>query len=88
MDEAGAHECIPQYEHTVSAGLDDEGNSVVVQGLEIDEGYWRATDNSTRILPCWNTDACRGGLTGAATYCDSGYTGACECIASSVVCDF
>lgn len=87
VDGFGTQECVPEYEHTSSAGVDGAGNSVVLQGLEIDSGYWRATNTSTSILPCWNEDACAGGLTDAADYCDSGYTGPCECVAPSTVCN-
>ena len=50
-----------------------------LEELDIDEGYWRATNTSKTILECYNTDACKGGKTGAQGYCDAGYadTGPC-----------
>lgn len=49
-----------------------------LETLEIDEEHWRAMDNSTNILACYNPDACGGGVTGAEGFCASGYKGACE----------
>ncbi|CAN0424171.1 unnamed protein product, partial [Ectocarpus fasciculatus] len=46
-----------------------------IETLSIDPGYWRATPFSTIILACHNSDACLGGETGAADYCDEGYEG-------------
>ena len=50
----------------------------MLEDLEIDKGYWRATNSSRDILECYNGDACRGGLTGAIDYCSAGYRGPCE----------
>lgn len=60
-------------EHTQSAG----GNATV-EALEIEPGYWRATNTSKKILVCFNGDACLGGVTGASGYCGAGYEGPCE----------
>ena len=49
-----------------------------METLEIDKGYWRATNTSTLVLPCYNTEACVGGITGSPGYCDDGYDGPCE----------
>lgn len=73
FDGDGSLECVPQLEHATSAG---EG--VTVETLEIDKGYWRATNTSTLILPCYNTEACVGGITGSSGYCDDGYDGPCK----------
>ncbi|CAM9792296.1 unnamed protein product, partial [Ectocarpus sp. 12 AP-2014] len=43
--------------------------------LNIDEGFWRATNESDSILACYNADACIGGQTGADSFCASGYKG-------------
>ncbi|CAN0174738.1 unnamed protein product [Ectocarpus sp. 4 AP-2014] len=43
--------------------------------LSIDGGYWRATGESDNILACYNADACRGGVTGADSFCAPGYKG-------------
>lgn len=60
-------------EHTKSSG----GNTTI-EGLEIDPGYWRATKTSRKVLACYNTEACKGGVTGAVDYCRAGYEGPCE----------
>ncbi|CAN0436421.1 unnamed protein product [Ascophyllum nodosum] len=46
--------------------------------LEIERGYWRSSASSPNIFPCYNKDACRGGLTDSHDYCSEGYTGPCE----------
>ncbi|CAN0357242.1 unnamed protein product, partial [Ectocarpus sp. 13 AM-2016] len=43
--------------------------------LSIDEGFWRATNDSAIILACFSADACTGGETGADSFCASGYQG-------------
>lgn len=65
--------CTPQLGHSTSAG-----GAATVEMLVIDHGYWRATPDSTEVLACYNTDACRGGVTGAHDYCNVGYEGPCE----------
>ncbi|CAN0255509.1 unnamed protein product, partial [Ascophyllum nodosum] len=46
-----------------------------LEDLDIDKGYWRATNRSKSILECYNVEACRGGKTGSPDYCDTGYAG-------------
>lgn len=65
--------CEVPLEHT---SADKDGLSL--ETLKIDEGYWRATTESVIILGCYNADACRGGETGADSFCASGYQGLCE----------
>ncbi|CAM9858216.1 unnamed protein product, partial [Hapterophycus canaliculatus] len=60
--------CVPPLEHTSA-----EESGVVLETLELAEGYWRATNESYGILACFNADACVGGQTGAESYCASGY---------------
>ena len=55
-----------------------KGGNTTVEELQIDKGYWRATNMSRSIYKCFNTNACKGGLTGASNYCLSGYEGPCE----------
>ncbi|CAN0406384.1 unnamed protein product, partial [Ascophyllum nodosum] len=57
-------------EHATSLG----GNTTV-EGLDIHEGYWRATNTSREIFECFNKKSCAGGLTGASNYCLLGYEG-------------
>lgn len=65
--------CTPAFEHSTSSG-----RAVTIHGLEIDEGYWRATTSSTTILACYNPDACVGGITGTSSYCTEGSEGPCK----------
>ncbi|CAM9175464.1 unnamed protein product, partial [Hapterophycus canaliculatus] len=44
-----------------------------LETLSIDEGYWRATNDSDSILACYNPDACSGGQTGSDSFCAVGY---------------
>lgn len=66
-------ECEAPLEHS---SADTVG--VTMETLSIDEGYWRATNESYRILACYNADACEGGQTGSEGYCAEGYKGPCE----------
>ena len=50
----------------------------------IDRGYWRATPSGEKVLPCYNTEACLGGLTGAPCFCFEGYEGPCKYVTLSV----
>lgn len=65
--------CKASLEHTTAS---EPG--VRLETLNIDEGYWRATNTSEKILACYNADACIGGVTGADSFCAPGYTGPCE----------
>ncbi|CAN0242647.1 unnamed protein product, partial [Scytosiphon promiscuus] len=52
-----------------------EEPGTVLETLNVTQDYWRATSNSDDILACPNPDACRGGQTGAESYCTPGYSG-------------
>ena len=65
--------CLDELEHSNSTG-----GSTTLESLLIERGYWRATNTSTNILACYNSDACLGGLTGEQGYCSKGYEGPCE----------
>ena len=67
--------CTNVLDNTKSAG-----NSIVLETLVVDSGYWRATPSSRDILACHNPDACLGGETGAAGYCAEGYEGPCASV--------
>ena len=54
------------------------GDLTTLEMVVIDRGYWRATISGQEVLPCYNTDACLGGLTGANGFCLKGYEGPCE----------
>ncbi|CAM9385517.1 unnamed protein product [Laminaria digitata] len=75
-------ECDAPLEHS---SADTVG--VSLETLSIDEGYWRATNESDSILACYNADACSGGQTGSDSYCAPGYKGpycaVCEATYSS-----
>lgn len=77
VDSAGPMECTPQLEHSESAGV-----GVILETLAIKGGYWRATNTSTTILPCYNEGACIGGITGSSGFCHQGYSGPCACTSS------
>eukprot|EP00752_Nemacystus_decipiens_P005318 g4824.t1 len=69
--------CEAPLEHTEA-----KENGSTLETLSIAGGYWRASNDSDKIMACYNADACIGGLTGAEDYCAQGYTGpycaACE----------
>ena len=67
--------CTAVMEHSTS-----EGGITTVEGLRIQEGYWRAAKTSTNVYKCFNTKACAGGLTGTSEFCRVGYEGPCECV--------
>ncbi|CAN0186921.1 unnamed protein product, partial [Scytosiphon promiscuus] len=62
--------CETPLEHTTA---DEPG--LTLETLSIDGGYWRVLNNSDNIFACYNPDACRGGQTGAGSFCASGYEG-------------
>ena len=65
--------CWAPLEHTT---VTEPGSTL--EALNIEGGYWRATNTSDIILACHNADACSGGVSGADGFCASGYTGPCE----------
>lgn len=65
--------CEVPLEHTTAT---EPGSTM--ETLDIEGGYWRATNTSDKILACYNPDACSGGVTGAEGFCASGYNGSCE----------
>lgn len=76
---SGTQECLAALENTMSNGTDENsGVPITLETLKINSGYWRSMRNSSTILPCWNEDACLGGLTGSENYCDEAYRGPCE----------
>ncbi|CAN0460501.1 unnamed protein product, partial [Ectocarpus sp. 12 AP-2014] len=65
---------VPTCSDVMDHGTSTGGN-VTLETLSIDPGYWRATPSSKEILPCYNADACLGGVTDAAGYCLESYEG-------------
>ena len=65
--------CSSELEHTQS-----EGGGTTIETLKLYPGYWRATNKSDKILACYNEEACLGGVTGAPSFCQTGYEGQCE----------
>ena len=65
--------CEMALEHTTS-------NGGTIEELAINDGYWRATSDSTVILECYYAKACNGGVTGDPDYCKRGYKGACKLV--------
>ncbi|CAN0479142.1 unnamed protein product [Ectocarpus sp. 12 AP-2014] len=62
--------CEAPLEHT---SADEDG--ATLETLDIDEGFWRATNESEIILACYNADACIWGQTGADSFCAPGCKG-------------
>eukprot|EP00904_Undaria_pinnatifida_P008213 jgi/Undpi1/4521/HiC_scaffold_18.g07875.m1 len=75
VEGSGTQQCIAALANTKSIGIDAEGVSITLETLNISSGYWRATASTATIRPCWNDDACGGGITGNAAYCAEGYRG-------------
>lgn len=65
--------CSLAMDHTES-----RGGHATVEMLSIKHGWWRPTKTSRDVLPCYNDDACQGGITGADGFCGTGYKGPCE----------
>ena len=57
---------------------DSPGGLTTLEPVMINSGYWRATLLGQEVLPCYNTDACLGGLTGEPDFCLEGYEGPCK----------
>lgn len=57
--------------------------TATIEGVDVDPGYWRASNRSTHALRCYNAGACLGGLTGYPGYCSKGYEGPCELTADT-----
>lgn len=71
--------CAATLDHTTS--LERTGT---LETLDLDSGYWRATDTSSNILSCFSEDACEGGAA-VGSYCATGYEGPCECFSRGVM---
>lgn len=72
---------VPRCISMSDAGIEhasSSGGVTTIEQLNIDQGYWRVTPTSTLVLECYNSDACKGGLTGRDDYCSEGYNGACK----------
>lgn len=65
--------CTEQLENTISGGGD-----VTLETLSLQSGYWRATNTSRVVLPCYHPGACAGGISGLSSSCAKGYGGPCE----------
>lgn len=66
--------CLVQLEHTRRS----KGGGTTIEILELDAGYWRTTNDSFNVLPSYNEDACKGGMTDDPAFCQLGYEGPCE----------
>ena len=54
------------------------GGLTTIELVMIDPGYWRATLSGQELLPCYNSDACLGGLTGEPDFCLESYEEPCK----------
>ncbi|CAM9356916.1 unnamed protein product, partial [Ascophyllum nodosum] len=66
---------VPACSSAVDHALSQGGHNVTLEWLQIQPGYWRATNNSLAILPCYKAEACNGGITGSEGFCHTGYSG-------------
>ena len=81
-------ETIPTCSAVIEHSTTSNGRTTtLLMTLLIEAGYWRATNDSTHILACYNSDACNGGLSGDHSFCSEGYTGPCE-ISNGVLLQF
>lgn len=69
--------CVEALEGTVHVA------GATLETLEMVPGRYRATNESRRILECYQETACLGGQTGDDDFCADGYTGPCEFIKRS-----
>ena len=58
-----------------AAPLGSRGTTV--ETLALEPGYFRTSNESHKVISCYQKNACRGG-SDAGKYCASGYTGPCE----------
>ncbi|CAN0427923.1 unnamed protein product [Ascophyllum nodosum] len=61
------------------------GGVISVKHVTIDSGYWRANKFGLEVLPCYNAEACLGGLTGEPGFCLKGYEGPCKYESTHIV---
>lgn len=73
QENTSAPNCTDLFSHASS-----NGGTTTIAGVLIDPEYWRSDNQSTNVLPCYNPEACRGGLTDDPGYCRLGYKGPCE----------
>lgn len=72
VDAGLAPECALTLEHTTTSS-----SGGTLASLELDEGFYRTSAESSSILECFNRDACKGG-SDASSYCAEGYRGPCK----------
>ncbi|GMI38133.1 hypothetical protein TeGR_g10821 [Tetraparma gracilis] len=55
-------------------GVRDDVSGMTSSTLDLEKGYWRATEISTEVLPCVSKDHCQGGVA-LSEMCSEGYEG-------------
>eukprot|EP00903_Cladosiphon_okamuranus_P011652 g10960.t1 len=70
----GVPRCVSLSEANIM-NVESNGGTTTVQKLRIEGGYWRASNISTKVLACYNKEACKGGVSGHSGYCSKGYEG-------------
>ena len=58
-------------------GIVRVSSGTTVASLTLEEGYFRTSNDSSVILECYRSEACKGG-DDPGKYCANGYEGACE----------
>jgi hypothetical protein len=54
--------------------MSDSTYGMTVMNMELEPGFWRATNSSKEVLPCLNEDHCKGGAE-PSELCSEGYEG-------------
>ncbi|GMI50917.1 hypothetical protein TeGR_g9836, partial [Tetraparma gracilis] len=55
-------------------GVRDDVSGMTATTLDLEKGYWRATESSTEVLPCLTENHCKGGAE-PSELCSEGYEG-------------
>jgi hypothetical protein len=55
-------------------GVRDDVSGMTATTLDLEKGYWRATESSTEVLPCLTENHCKGGAE-LSELCSEGYEG-------------
>lgn len=69
-------ETLPTCE-PIPEGVRPSSTATTLQSLDIQEGYYRISTESTIVLECYQKDACVGGVN-FSDYCAIGYEGPCK----------
>lgn len=62
---------------TIPVGVRPSSSVSTIETFDLEEGYYRVSNESSIVLQCYQEEACVGG-TNASNYCATGYRGPCE----------